>query len=523
MKRATSLIGLVLSLAACGGGGDSSGGGSNPPSGGGTTVNFATYLGKDLHDFVRDVVVDGSGNVYAVGGAMSSDLPTTGGTFQPTFGGYEDAFVAKFGPQGNLIWSTFLGGQELDRAYAVELDHQGNVIVAGRAGEHFPVTQGALQTAFQGGGTVANVYPHPQDGFVAKLNASNGARIWATFFGATDAHFAIVRDIAVDKVNGAIYLAASTDTGSYTAPVLAAFQNGERSTRLGGTDGVLAKLSNDGASMPWATYVGGTDEDQPTPSVRIDSQGNPIVMYATFSTDAQTTLGAYDRTPGGGGNLDYYVAKFALDGPLIWATYVGGALNETTETHNLAIRSDDTLVVAGGSRSTDFPTLAGAYDRTQNGNGGNGTGQGTNYPTDCAIAILSANGSSLLAGTYYGGSVGEACEGVGADSNGNVYVTGGSFSDLPTTSGAYQANRPGVVSPFVAVFNRDLTKLRYASFFGGTGDAVGRDLAVHGEGHFTFGGEMGPGFPLRNAVRSNVSSGEKHGGVADLTVPLGPG
>lgn len=525
MRRVLIAICAVLALSACGGKKSSSGGGGNPPPPPpppAAGVNFSTYLGSNDPDFVRDVAVDGSGNVYAVGGTRSSDLPTTNGTFQPTFGGYEDAFVVKFNPQGQIIWSTYLGGAELDRAYAVELDHQGNVIVAGRCGASFPVTAGAVQTVFQGGATVP-LYPHPQDGFVAKINAANGARMWATFFGATDDHASIVRDIAVDPNNGAIYLAASTNTGTYqTAAVLAAFQAGHRSMRIGGVDGVLAKLTNDGASMPWATYVGGSADDFGTPSVRIDAQGNPIVVFSSASTNAPTTAGAFQQTPGG--MNDYYLAKFALDGPLIWATYVGGSLNEGTETHNLAIRTDGALVIAGSSRSTNFPTSAGAYDTSQNGNGGAGTGQGTNYPTDCAIAVISPAGSSLLAGTYYGGSVGEACEGIDTDSNGNVYVTGGAFSsDLPTTIGAYQTTKAASLSPFIAVFNRDLTRLRYGSFYGGSGDSIGRDIAVHSEAHFVFGGEMGGGYPMVNAVRSSVSAGEVHGGVTDITVTLGPG
>lgn len=524
LKRA-ALATSAFALLACGGGSKGAGGGVPPPPPGVTTVNFSTYLGSNQSDWVRDVAVDSAGNVYAVGGTLSSDLPTTAGTFQPSFGGYEDAFAVKFNPQGQILWSTYLGGTELDRAYAVELDHQGNVILAGRAGASFPVTPGALQTQFRGGGTSGNVYPHPQDGFVAKLNASNGARIWATFFGATDNHANVIRDIAVDKVRGDIYLAASTDTGSYPAAVLAAFQFGHRSARFGLSDGVLAKLSNDGASLAWATYVGGTDFEGEQPSVVIDSQGNPVVLFPLLSADAETTALAFDRSAGvGGGNSDFYVAKFALSGPLIWATYLGGSDSESAETHNLAIRPDDALVVAASSASLDYPTTPGAFDSSFAGKGSIGTGQGTNYNWDCSITVLAPDARSLIGSTYYGGTVGEGCEGVGVDASNNVYVTGAVFSpELPTTSGAYQATKPPSGSPFIAVFNRDLTRLRYGSFFGGNGESYGRALTVHGVAHFVFGGQMGAGYPLVNAARSNVSAGFFHGAVTDISVPLGPG
>ena len=169
--------------------------------------------------------------------------------------------------------------------------------------------------------------------------------------------------------------------------------------------------------MPWATYVGGSADENAQPSVRIDSQGRPVVLFRTESSNAPTTLGAHDRQLDGLG--DFYVSRYAVNGAREWATFVGGNDNEGVETHNLAIRSDDTLVIAGATRSTDFTTtVAATYDGTYNGTGGTGTGIGTNYPTDCGIAILAANGSSLLGATYYGGLVGEACRSFGGQAGG---------------------------------------------------------------------------------------------------------
>ncbi len=472
----------------------------------GTTINFSTYLGSNGADTTRDIAVDAQGNVYAVGGTRSSNLPTTLGTAQPVFGGYEDAFAVKLSPQGKVLWSTYLGGPELDRAYAVELDGQGGLVIAGRAGAHFPVTAGAAQTQFRGGSTVPNIYPHPQDGFVAKLNATTGKKLWATFFGAIDHHAAIVRDVAVDRVSGAIYLAASTDTGTYPSAVLQAFQRGHRSTRLGGFDGVLAKLAANGASFAWATYVGGSREDQPTPSVRVDALGNPIYLIASNSTNAQTTPGAYDRTQNGG--VDWYLAKYSAQGPMLWATYVGGNRDEGTETHNLAMRSDGAVVIAGRTASTNLPTAAGAFDRVLSGS------------AECAIEILSGAATNFVAGTYLGGDDAEICEGVGVDINLGVYVSGRTYSsNFPTTASAFQRTRPATLSPFVAMLSPDLRALRYGSYFGGPGNAAARDIAVHSPNHFAFGGEStGVGFPLANAARSAVDA-KIHGFLTDISVP----
>ena len=134
--------------------------------------------------------------------------------------------------------------------------------------------------------------------------------------------------------------------------------------------------------------------------------------------------------------------------------------------------------------------------------------------------------SGLIAATFLGGQLGESCEGVGSDSNNNIYVTGGTFSPspaFPTTAGAYQATRNSTISAFVAVFNRDLTALRYATYIGGAGNSTGRTTAVRAEGRFTIGGIGQNGWPLQNATGGAVSGGDDHGVIADLTVPLGPG
>jgi len=506
----------------CGGGGGGGGGVPPAPPPGAATTNFSTYLGSG-EEAARDVAADASGNTYVVGGTQSNDFPTTPGTAQPNFGGFEDAYVLKLDPQGRVVWGTYLGGAELDRAYAVEVSGN-DVIVAGRAGATFPVTPGVIQTQFQGSSTDAN-YPQPQDGFVAKLRASNGTLVWATFFGAgNDDPSNIVRDVAVDDATGFIYIASSTlPAGTYPTAILNALQNGHQPNKRGGTDGVLAKLSSDGTTMPWATYVGGSGNEWAEPSVRVDSQGRPLVLYTSTSADDPITANTYDALLSGG--RDWYVAKYEINGALSWATYVGGDAGEGTETHNLAIRADDTVIVAAASSSSDLTANAASpYDGTQNGNGGAGSGLNTNYASDCGIVALSADGRQLLGATYYGGSAGEACEGVGADSNGNIYVSGATFSsNLPMGSSALQSIKPGTLSPFVAVFSRDLSKLRYSSYYGGSGDSTGRDIAVHAEGHFVFGGEAGTGWPLHNAIRTNVTANATHAGVADLTVPLGPG
>ena len=143
----------------------------------GYELAFSTYVGGERWEHARDICTDSDGNIYVVGGTASCDFPTSPGAYDRTFdvagkqigpAGLCDAFVMKFSPDGKLIWSTLLGGPNYDRAYAVEIDRKGDVYVAGRAGQGFPVSEGAFQKEY--GGSRYNGFYGSENGFVAKLS-----------------------------------------------------------------------------------------------------------------------------------------------------------------------------------------------------------------------------------------------------------------------------------------------------------------------------------------------------------------
>ena len=112
---------LALSI-----GGLSAPAGATPP-----TVEFSTYLGGGIADQAWAIAVDADGNSYVAGYTASDDFPTLD-AFQPTAGGQGDAFVAKFDPDGDLVFSTYLGGSYLDYATSIAVDATGAVHVAGQ-------------------------------------------------------------------------------------------------------------------------------------------------------------------------------------------------------------------------------------------------------------------------------------------------------------------------------------------------------------------------------------------------------
>ena len=99
---------------------------------------------------VNGLAVDPSGNVIAAGATPSSNFPVTTGAYQTIFGGQMDGFVTKLSNSGQMIASTFLGGSQTDGINAIALDFHGYPYVTGYTGStDFPV-QSPVQNANAG-------------------------------------------------------------------------------------------------------------------------------------------------------------------------------------------------------------------------------------------------------------------------------------------------------------------------------------------------------------------------------------
>jgi hypothetical protein len=116
----------------------------------GTALVYSTYLGGTSSDLGRGIAVDAAGNAYVTGQTGSTDFPTTPGAVQTSYSGGQDAFVTKLNPTGTaLVYSTYLG--DYSDGYGIAVDTAGNAYVTGyTSSTDFPTTPGAYQTAFGG-------------------------------------------------------------------------------------------------------------------------------------------------------------------------------------------------------------------------------------------------------------------------------------------------------------------------------------------------------------------------------------
>jgi PKD repeat protein len=158
------------------------------------TVLYSTYLGGSFEDYGQSIALDGNDNMYITGRTQSDDFPTQA-AIQPNRAGQyqdEDVFVAKIAADGSsLVYSTYLGGNNGDRADRIAVDSAGNAYLAGTTrSTNFPTTPGAYQEQFVGGinecGTAGFGGPRDcDDMFVTKLVPDGSALAYSTYLGGS--------------------------------------------------------------------------------------------------------------------------------------------------------------------------------------------------------------------------------------------------------------------------------------------------------------------------------------------------
>lgn len=466
---------------------------------------FSTYLGGSNWEHARDVCADTAGNVIVVGGTASANFPTTAGAYNRAFNagvsapgpgtgafGNCDGFITKFDRSGKLMWSTFLGGAAYDRIYAVEVDAQGFVYVAGRAGPGFPVTAGAFQQSFAGTSSPSN-YGN-QNGFVAKLSPDGTTLLWASYVGVGE----LVRDIAIDA-EGDIYAVLSRAAGSGNSMPSAfanAFTHAFRPKFGAGTESGLAKLKGDGTQVLWATWLGGSGDESGPASVRVDVAKQPYICFSTSSTDvAAAGSGAVTKNAGG---TDMFVAKLNATGSaLIFGTYLGGAGGDSMETHSLAIDEAGNAYVACHTQSANWPVTPGTL------------GSGLRGASDIGLAIIGLDGRRMFS-TVLGGSGGENPDGIHIDVDGRIVLVAESNStDFPVPSSvAHQRANRGSWDGVLCVISPDLKTLEYGTYLGGTLYDNGRCACLAPDGSiYLAGGTLSPNWPTLRPFQSTFGGG----------------
>jgi Beta-propeller repeat len=378
----------------------------------GSQLVYSTVLGGSGQDLGHGIAVDSKGGAYVTGYTHSQDFPTTRWAVQEkllsTTAG-QNAFVAHLDANGGLSYSTYLGGSGSDVGQSIAVDSSDNAYVTGYTSSgNFPTTSRAFQRSLSG----------LQNAFITKLNPSGTAIEYSTLLGGDDYDFGF--GIAVDKAGNAYVTGTTYGIFADTFPTTS---NAYQAAASGSGDAFVSKLSADGSTLVYSTFLGGAGYDGGR-GIALDTSGNAYVTGYTQSNTFPTTAGAAQTTLNG--TEDAFVTKLNSDGSaLVYSTYLGGSDNDAG--FGIAVGANGYAYVTGYTQSADFPTTAAAIQTA------NGTGK------EPFVAALNASGAQLAYSTYLGGGNGDGGYAIAVDPSNNAYVTGYTNSvDFPVTTGAYR-------------------------------------------------------------------------------------
>lgn len=433
------------------------------------SLTFSTFLGGSGNDYqyTGGLSKDNAGNIYETGRTLSLNFPTTPGVVQLANGGNLDAVVFKFNSTGtNLLYSTYVGGNDVDAGYTTIVDKvTSEVYVGGTTGSsNFPTTAAAYQSVYGG-----SLY----DPFVFKLNSNGNGFVYSTFLG--NGFQDLCASITVDAI-GQVWVVGQT-TGNYlTTP--GAYQ----SIYGGGPwDVFVSKLNATGSALLFATLYGGNGDDH-SHSIQLESTGN-IAIMGFSSGGLPVTAGAYDVSYNGGG-YDLYVARFNSNlTTLNNSTYLGGSGTDWAW-NSFVLDASDNAIVTGYTNSNNFPVSIGAF-QTVYGGGAN----------DGILFKLNSNGSSLLNSTYFGSAGDDRGWGVALNNLEEPIIVGQYGVTLPYTYCTYDSTANGSDDAFVTHFNQSYNSLLYSSYVGSSNNDVGVNVILNGSNYIIAGYTYSTGFP----------------------------
>jgi len=253
----------------------------NTSASGAASLVYSTYLGGAGLDQGNAIALDTAGDAYVAGFTDSAAFGFTPvGTFQTTYAGEGDAFVAKLTVPGALSYFTYLGGTHADSATGIAVDSTNNVYVTGTtASTDFPTAGAVFQPAYGGGNT---------DSFVAKLDSAGATLVYSSYLGGTNAELAT--GIAVAQDLGATTFSAyvTGQTCSNDFPLA----NPLQAVPGGNCDAYIARISildgfslNPGGLVFSAQSLNTTSQSQ-TVTVTNGDAAQSISMIAISGTNA---------------------------------------------------------------------------------------------------------------------------------------------------------------------------------------------------------------------------------------------
>lgn len=331
----------------------------------GSALIYSTYFGGANGDWGNAIGLNSNNEAYITGRTYAPDFPTSSGAFDTTCGTdgncdffnntlFYDAFAMRFDSECTCpIYSTFLGGQNVETGAAIAVDSAGAAYITGNtASDDFPTSNGFDDAC----GTDGQCDPENNlvyfDGFAVKLTPDGTDLTYGTYFGGSNGDGG--NGIAVGP-NGGAFITGYTYSSSGFPTTSGAFDRNHD----GLIDGFALKLAPNGSSVAYGTFLGG-DQDDVGRAIAVDSSGNAYVVGQTAG-DFPVTVNAFNGFYSGA--TDAFAIKLNANASRpIYSSYLGGTSGDVA--FGVSIGPAGTLYLAGITSSKDFPTTKGAYDRS---------------------------------------------------------------------------------------------------------------------------------------------------------------
>lgn len=279
-----------------------------------STTTLSTYYGGSSNECIFDrcaIAVDEDGFIYLTGTTKSSDFPLVDPLFTDNDAGSgEDIFVVKIDPDGEVVFSTYIGD---GAARGITVDDAGDIYVVGESGSGaFPVTADAFQDSVAG----------LTDFVFFKLKGDGSELLYSTFIGG--GNFDLGFDIALDSA-GNIIMSGWSDSSDFPTVNAAQSNNG------GLYDMVVVKMKADLTGLIFSTYHGGERRDESW-AVAVDQTDNIYVGGRSASDDFPTTPGVVQSERYSGAGSDGAIVKFTPQGTVAYSTFYNkDSSNEVTD------------------------------------------------------------------------------------------------------------------------------------------------------------------------------------------------
>jgi hypothetical protein len=402
----------------------------------GTALVYSSLIGGSNVELAGGIAVDALGRAFFTGTTFSTDYPTLsafseGDISDETVGG--DAFVTELDPTGaNLVFSTYLGGENEDEGINVALDPLGNAYVTGNTASAESQKVAPFQSDLGGG----------FDAFITMFQP-DGTVVYSSYLGGADDDFGT--DVAVSS-DGTAYVTGMTFSDPFpTTP--GAFST----TYSGGNDfgdAFVTRIAPNGTGMDYSTYLGGSGGDIAR-GIALDPSGRAYVVGSTDSGNFPITGGTDFGVALIGHGVAAFVTRLTADGSALdYSRLLGGSgptgndVDSFADAFDVAVDPANQAYVTGTTTNRDFPNGF-AVDTLNNAFVVNPI-QAYAGGLDAFVLVLNATSTAAVFSTHLGGSDQDVGYGLALDAQQGIYVTGETTSgDFPTSPGAFLRTKAG--------------------------------------------------------------------------------